>query len=238
MAAIVAFVIASQYATALLLLGLAGGVALVAPRSRRALLATLATAALTAFLLIGHVGGLLTRLAESLPEAAVARDKILDVARGFGGGGFGDQSAYRMELYARSFKEFIKSPVFGQTTSLLPGDLGGHSAWVDLLGAFGVVGSLPLLFFLLRQAWRRVHRSGQSLFGSTLIIAYLYVIVLGFINPVIYLSQIGFALFFIVPAASISTAGAEDEAPPEFRTPYRFWLPHFWLPTGCQTVLT
>lgn len=202
LATVVGYVVASQYATALIALVLVGGLAGLGSRSRRVLVAEVLVVVLTALVLSAPLGRFLARQAVSLPETMVIREKLLDFSQGLLGSGFGDQSANRMGLYARSFEEFLGSPLLGQSLSLSGGSLGGHSAWADLLGAYGLIGALPLFVFLVTQGRQRVRRVGGASFGSAILLAYIYVGALGLLNPVIYLPELGFALFFILPAAA------------------------------------
>ncbi len=199
-------VIASQYATALLFLIVTLSFSCLAPSSKKGLALASVLLLGTVPLLMGRLGTILTRIAGWLPDGSVATEKLLDVAPGVDGLGFGPQASVRRDLYAQSVDLFLRSPLFGQTTAALPGELGAHSAWADLLAAFGFVGALPFALFLLIHARQRLRSAEEPLFANMLIIVYVYVFVLGFLNPLIYLPQIGFALCFVMPAAAYTSS--------------------------------
>ena len=129
--------------------------------------------------------------------------KFVDLAQVFLENSTGSQTENRGHLYLTSLNTFIHNPLFGIYGPLgdqLNSKIGGHSGWLDLMAMYGVFGSLPLfLGILLNFKKQLLFYSGHPYFVFLLIVQFLF-ICFGFLNPVIYVYQIGFAIFVVAPS--------------------------------------
>lgn len=194
-------IVSAEYATALISASLLLVVGLVLPRSRRGRWAGVLMMALAILLGFPRVGVWISSLGRSLSEDSIVAGKFLDLGAALTGGD-GGQTSNRLELYSVSMNAFFDSPFVGQSSTSSPVDLGWHSAWLDLLGAFGLVGAIPLFLFIAHQCITQLRETGSSIARGMITLAYFYIFALGFVNPVIYLPHIGFVLFFLTGAVS------------------------------------
>ncbi|MHA6259954.1 hypothetical protein ACXYMX_08555 [Sporosarcina sp. CAU 1771] len=129
--------------------------------------------------------------------------KFMDLAQGFLIGDAGVQTSYRLELYMISFKTFLSNPLFGIYGPLgkqMNANIGGHSGWLDLMAFYGIFGSIPLFLGILFNFRKQLSfYSGTPYYYFLLTVQGLFLF-FGFINPIIYIYQIGFVLFVIAPS--------------------------------------
>ncbi|MGE7947227.1 O-antigen ligase family protein [Lysinibacillus sp. NPDC093688] len=133
----------------------------------------------------------------------ILNEKFSDLANTFlfntGDGQTGD----RIILYKNSLHTFFSNPLFGiygPFGNLNAGSIGGHSGWLDLLGYYGLFTVIPLfltIFFNFRKHMR--FYKNTNFYGFIIVIFFL-ILVFGLINPILYVYEIGYVLFCIVPA--------------------------------------
>jgi len=157
-----------------------------------------------------QVGYYLISLASYLPKGQVSYGKILDLAQGFISNDFGPESIGRFDLYAKSIDVFCSSPFLGEIGNAdTYYSIGRHSAWFDLLGAFGLIGGLPIFVYLLSKMSHMIKLWKSNEYVNYLVIIQLYILFLGFINPIIYSYEIGFVFFLLVPSFPFILHGKE-----------------------------
>lgn len=148
-----------------------------------------------------QIGYILVFLAESLPNGQVSYGKILDFAQGLISNKFGVESLNRFKLYLKSVSCFLNNPMYGRIWSTNANySIGNHSAWLDLLGAFGLIGSLPIFILLFLKFRRMIKLWKYNDYANYVAIVQLYVFIFGFINPIINVYEFGFVLFLITPS--------------------------------------
>ncbi|MGM7634652.1 hypothetical protein [Bacillus sp. Hm123] len=148
------------------------------------------------------IGYFLLDIAELFRENDTLNTKLSDLAQGFIGSGAGEQTAYRSELYLQSFKTFLANPLFGiygPLGSEFNAEVGEHSGWLDLMAYYGLFGALPLFIGVFLNFKKNLSFYSGHPFLPFLLIAQTAFVVFGFINPVIYIYQLGFVLFMIAP---------------------------------------
>ncbi|KDE46144.1 hypothetical protein [Geobacillus sp. CAMR5420] len=129
--------------------------------------------------------------------------KFMDLAETFLGESADSQTANRGHLYLTSLITFIQNPLFGiygPFGNQDNGQIGGHSGWLDLLAMYGIFGSLPLFLAIILNFRKQLLFYSGHPYYVFLIIAQILFICFGFLNPVTYVYQIGFALFVVAPA--------------------------------------
>ncbi|NRD76331.1 hypothetical protein HPT25_02370 [Bacillus sp. BRMEA1] len=149
------------------------------------------------------IGYFLINAAHLFENNQVINSKLLDLAQGFVGGGVGSQTSGRGHLYLASLETFLKNPLFGiygPFNNSLNSEVGGHSGWFDLMAYYGLFGSLPLFGVIFLQFKKQLKYYSNHPYQQVILAAQIIFIVLGFINPVTYIYQIGFVLFAIAPA--------------------------------------
>jgi hypothetical protein len=129
--------------------------------------------------------------------------KFLDLGQVFLGNSTGSQTVTRGHLYLTSLNTFIHNPLFGIYGPLgdqFNGEIGGHSGWLDFMAMYGICGSLPLFLAIILNFRKHLLFYSGHPYYVFLIIAQILFICFGFLNPVTYVYQIGFALFVVAPA--------------------------------------
>lgn len=142
-------------------------------------------------------------IANFFSENPILNEKFVDLASTFSYSSLDGQTGTRMDLYISSLKVFLENPLFGiygpfgnQNARLV----GGHSGWLDLLAYYGLFTSIPL--FIAFYYNFKIHFSlfKKSKFNNYIAILYFLIFVFGLINPILYVYEIGFVLFCIIPA--------------------------------------
>jgi hypothetical protein len=195
--------ISASYATSLMVLFL-GTMTVATIKGKRSLI--FGTILLTLFIIAFPkelIGKGLIYAAGLFESNGVIRSKFLDLAQGFIGDSFGFQTVGRGQLYLASLKTFLNNPLFGlygPFGNKFNSVVGGHSGWLDLLACYGLFGSLPLFAAIFFHFRKHLKYYRDHLYLKFLLTAQILFIAFGFINPVIYIYQIGFVLFVIAPS--------------------------------------
>lgn len=90
--------------------------------------------------------------------------KLEDAAVSMSSKTTGGDVAVRMELYSESIATFFESPIVGVDDNT---KLGGHSALFDRMGAFGLVGVIPWILFIIvfmKFVYRRIPQDVRDYF--------------------------------------------------------------------------
>lgn len=142
-------------------------------------------------------------IANFFSENPILNEKFVDLASTFTYSSLDGQTGTRMDLYISSLKVFLENPLFGiygpfgnQNASLV----GGHSGWLDLLAYYGLFTSIPLFIAFYYNFKILFSLFKKSKFNIYIAILYFLIFVFGLINPILYVYEIGFVLFCIIPA--------------------------------------
>lgn len=134
---------------------------------------------------------------------SILKEKFTDLASIFLASSVDSQAGNRIDLYVSSLKVFLENPLFGiygpfgdQNARLV----GGHSGWLDLLAYYGLFTGIPLLIAFYANYKLQYSLFKKSKFHVYITIVYFLIFVFGLINPILYVYEIGFVLFCIVPA--------------------------------------
>lgn len=195
--------ISASYATSLLLL-FAGTLLVFIIRGKRSLIIGIVLAIFIILLLPKEViGYFLIDIARLFETNEVIRSKFLDFAQGFVSESIGSQTSTRGQLYLVSLETFLKNPLFGiygPFGNAFNAQVGGHSGWFDLLAYYGLFGSLPLFAVIFLNFRKQLKFYSNHSYYRILLIAQILFIMFGFINPVMYIYQMGFVIFAVAPA--------------------------------------
>lgn len=160
--------------------------------------------ACTLFLMIPKesIGYFIMDISQLFQTNSVISSKFLDLAQGFVVDSMGLQTSARSQLYLASLETFLKNPLFGiygpfgNPTNAI---VGGHSGWLDLLAYYGLFGSLPLYIAIYLNFKKHLRYYANHPYHHILLINQILFIFFGFVNPIIYIYQIGFVLFVVAP---------------------------------------
>ncbi len=196
-------VIQASYALALIFT-IAGIILTTIIRGKKSLVFWITLTALLIIIIPKEVIGYLLASAAILFQNNITiYSKLMDLSSSFIGLDSGTQTFYRFNLYYSSFKTFTENPLFGIYGPFgdpINSEVGGHSGWIDLLAYYGIFGSLPLFLAILINFRKCLSIfKGEPYYYYLSIIQKLFIL-FGFINPVIYIFEIGFVLFAIAPS--------------------------------------
>lgn len=197
--------VAASYTLALLALGV-GALVLLLARSRATIVVLPASALMCLILFRDSIGQFLMALVGQLPGDWVVREKLFDLARSLVDPSFSGLTAMRYELYFKSADSFLRHPFFGIYGSFNPdvqAGAGNHSGWLDLLAYFGLVGALPLFLAVIANFATGARFYRQAPFGAALLAMQVIFVLYGLLNPITYIYQLGFTMFFLAPLAGL-----------------------------------
>lgn len=104
----------------------------------------------------------------------------------------------RLDLYAQSLKVFVENFLIGvHSVPWSVGKVGGHSGWLDGLADFGILRYLPFVVFLLglrRPYGGSTSRQERTSYDT----AYMALLLVGFVNPVIF-PQFWMVILAVIP---------------------------------------
>lgn len=140
------------------------------------------------------------------PDAGVMLDRLYEIDAVSQGEGLTEATdlAARLRLMLSSIKTFGAHPLFGigaiygyDYNLMFRAGYGGHSEWLDLFAANGIFAGL-IIWHLIQNTGRYVPKDAVS--TSVFVL-------MGFLNP-IYLFQIYFVYFYLIPMTKLSTNSA------------------------------
>lgn len=112
----------------------------------------------------------------------------------------------RKELAQFSINSFMKHPLFGvMYFDYGYGIIGCHQEWADLLGTFGIVGTLVFLLTMVFNCKVMIDYSDKKIDKYCFIASIIIIFILGFLNPCLTSHSL-FAAFVIAPNISCLTA--------------------------------
>ena len=152
------------------------------------------------------IGNLLFMVADFFSDNAILYMKFLSLSNNFIYGGSLSDSTTRIELYMTSLSTIIKYPLFGaygpfgNLNYVGYSTIGGHSGWLDLLAMYGLYAGVPLFFIIFLNIKKNMSFFKGTKYYRYILIIYFFFIIFGFINPIVSVYEIGFAVFFVIPA--------------------------------------
>lgn len=188
------------FTTAIVLVLMLGAAFLVRDLVRRELQVLIYAAVLLGWI-TGFYDAILNALARQSWVTAVVRERLRELS-GFLSGQVtsGSDLGMRLSQWRQSINTFWKSGPFGLAGGLNSSlDHGGHSQWLDLLASYGMYVLLLGLFLVF--AWR-VHRTGTTTEIEPLKRTWIYFLVLGFVNPLLFSTIVLTWMFFLPFVAS------------------------------------
>ncbi|KKB40906.1 hypothetical protein [Bacillus thermotolerans] len=148
------------------------------------------------------IGEWLLVIADIFSANEILNQKFTDLAFGFLNNAASGQTAGRLSLYLISLQTFLDNPffgIYGPFGNPFSGAVGGHSGWLDLLGFYGLFTVIPLLFIFYFNFKKHAGFYRKCNFHGTIITVYFLVLIFGTLNPILYVYEIGFVLFCVIP---------------------------------------
>lgn len=198
----------SLYTTALLLMVLGFGMAFLysqfyrSPKRFWIIVGTIVLLIVLCFVFRQQVSDLLYAVTEKMNWLVKARIRsVVDMILGTS-----QENWYapdrRNELAGYSLNTFLNNPVFGVGYGEYAyGVIGAHQEWYDMLGVFGVVGTVLFLGVMGVISVQTFRHAKTVVDKASFIICLTMFIVLGFLNPVLNLSVL-VAVFVVAPNIS------------------------------------
>lgn len=118
----------------------------------------------------------------------------------------------RSELASYSWETFKSHPIFGVGYREFGyGIIGMHQEWIDLLGTFGIIGTLLFATMFSYYVWNVYKRCDNQIDRSCFIVCLCMFLVLGVLNPCLSFPVL-FALMCVAPNVSvlILSRGTDD----------------------------
>jgi hypothetical protein len=129
---------------------------------------------LTAFSLKYEITGIMKKVPNSYIQA-----KIVGIEGMLMYGSGNNETEARVGSYEKSFKMFLQHPVWGVRDAKF---VGGHSFWLDRLGNYGIIGTIPYIIIILSLSGRAkllVPEDYKELYQIVLIMLFFLL----FLNP-------------------------------------------------------
>jgi|GEM_PF-3394640 len=132
-------------------------------------------------------------------ESNLLNSRLMDVGKVFELRDFDPNSGetyFSQERLSRvflSFESFGLNPIFGG------GELGGHSTWVDKLGLFGLMGTIPWLI-IYRHQFKTNFRMFNDYYAACYSLAIGSNLILGLLTTTANSVHSSFVIFFIIPS--------------------------------------
>ena len=181
---ILSLILLSEYTTALLLLGISSMLFFVKrDLNVQDVFVIAILAIIVLFVLNDYVADFFRSLSTIINSQDIS-ERLLALSGGTTGLEASDDN--RIFLYRKSFNTFLEYPLFG---SFISGDIrvGGHSAILDSLAQFGLVGA-SVLFFMYRKIYRIFIRPFNKNKGyGYLVWSFLQAIILSVLNTGLWL---------------------------------------------------
>lgn len=193
----------SSYATSLMIL-VCGIVLSLFVRGKISLIFILIILTILFFLIPKtSVADFLLSIANIFKENDILNQKFEDLAGFIFNNSNEGQTGTRLNLYMSSILTFLSTPLFGiygPFGDSVKGIVGGHSGWFDLLAYYGLFTAIPLFLSFFYNYKKHMQFYKKSNFYNFFITIYFLFILFGIINPILYVYEIGFVLFCVVPA--------------------------------------
>lgn len=147
------------------------------------------------------LGQIIGQISKVFQNNRTLNTKLTDLSSWFLAEGRTVETGYRLYLYESSFITFLDNPIFGiYGPSPNLGRVGGHSGWLDLLAFYGLFTSIPFIIALYLNFKKHFLFFKHDIYAKYLLTCQLLFIVLGFLNPIIYIYEIGFMIFAVLPS--------------------------------------
>lgn len=217
----------ASYAIAFMIIIIGTTLVLIVKNKRMLIVAMIIASLLLLLIPNTFIGDIFINSADLFNNDSMMHEKLTDLGMSFLMDSQSSQISTRPQLYATSFNTFLRQPLFGiygpMGNPLDP--IGAHSGWLDLLGFYGLFSGIPLFLIFYCNFKKHFRFYKKDKYYGYLVVIYFLFLVFGTINPVLYVYEVGFIIFMIVPIvpliskdfgnkkAVLSLRGVENENP-------------------------
>ena len=139
----------------------------------------------------------LNQTADRLDDSAIAT-RMLELSSSLEGGeASGEDISARSDAYMKSIEEFLNNPITGIWYKEGYQSVGGHSTFLDLLAAGGIVAFICIIYTIASIIRSLVFPLYEEKEKKYIGIFFMNYIILAFLNPLV--SGTFFAVLFIIP---------------------------------------
>lgn len=195
----------ASYAISVMLLAISS-ISLLLSNNLKGLVVVIIICILT-FVIIpkSYIGNTILNIASIVDNNHILYGKFIDLANYFLFSPESSQTLGRLNLYKDSLTTFISNPIFGlyNPFKIITNPnytVGGHSGWLDFLAYYGLFSGIPLFLSLGLTVKHHLTFFKNCGYFKYILTVYIFVFIYGFINPILDIYEIGFAVFFLVPA--------------------------------------
>ena len=220
-------ILEASYAIAIMII-LSGGLLILTVKNKKMLVILMVFLGILLLLIPPtFIGEFFLNIANIFSDNYIINEKFTDLGMSFLQDSQSSQTDTRLQLYTTSFNTFLRQPLFGiygpMGNPLDP--IGAHSGWLDLLGFYGLFSGIPLFLIFYYNFKKHFRFYKKDKYYGYLVVIYFLFLVFGTINPVLYVYEVGFIIFMIVPIvpliskdfgnkkAVLSLRGVENENP-------------------------
>ena len=136
-------------------------------------------------------------VADNVEEGNDIKDRFMELSLLFSfqdTGGTAQDGTARMEIYSNAIRVFLSSPIWGQAVDFDP-----HSTFFGFLCDIGLIGAIPYFFLyysMNKYVYKYLNLPSESKYFK---ISFLFIILMGFTNPVHSTSALQFVIWCIAP---------------------------------------
>lgn len=198
---LVLMIIEAAYAIALMLLVSGIILALMIKSKKRAAILMILFILFLLFIPSNLIGEFFIYIANIFSDNFIINEKFTDLGMSLLLDSQGSQTSTRINLYVTSLNTFIRQPIFG-IYGPMGNDfatVGAHSSWFDLLAYYGLFSGIPLGLIFYYNFKKHLNFYKENKYYGYLIVIFFLLIILGIINPVLYVYEVGFIIFMVIP---------------------------------------
>lgn len=203
----------ASYAIAFMIIIIGTTLVLIVKNKKMLIVAMIVASLLLLLTPTTFIGDIFINAADLFNNDSIMYEKLTDVGMSFLMDSQSSQSGTRIKLYTTSLNTFFRQPLFGiygpMGNPLDP--IGGHSGWLDLLGFYGLFSGIPLLLMFYYNFKKHLRFYKKDKYYGYLVVIYFIFLVFGTINPVLYIFEVGFILFMIVPIIPLISRDFENK---------------------------
>lgn len=194
-------ILEASYAIAIMII-LSGGLLILTVKNKKMLVILMVFLGILLLLIPPtFIGEFFLNIANIFSDNYIINEKFTDLGMSFLQDSQSSQTDTRLQLYTTSFNTFLRQPLFGIYGPMgnLSDPIGAHSGWLDLLGFYGLFSGIPLFLVFYYNFKKHFRFYKKDKYYGYLVVIYFLFLVFGTINPVLYVYEVGFIIFMIVP---------------------------------------
>lgn len=194
-------ILRASYATSIIIAFIGICILLISTNKKNTNYIMIFVVILLLFLFRNSIGIFIEGISELFASNEIISEKMRDLSSWITGQGRTYSTEFRLYLYESSFRTFLNNPIFGIYGPFpsASGFVGGHSGWLDLMAFYGLFSSVPLALAIFSNFRKHFRFFKATKYAKYLLVSQVLFVIMGLVNPIIYIYEIGFIFFAIVP---------------------------------------